>query len=208
MSDIQELIINGVSYDIKATSTVNQNAGEILYWAGTSEAYEALSPKSSNTLYFVTDTQNIYFGSNIIANYYELDIDIDAILAEIDSKADKDLSNVDLTSAFASLLNNAGIRTVTESYVSGSSWYRVWSDKWCEQGGISGNGATITLLKPYADTNYDIQFCVRNGASGGGSNYSTFGNCTSITSSSFYISSRGGDTSAPNLSWYTCGMIN
>lgn len=38
------------------------------------------------------------------------------------------------------------------TYVSGNSWYRIWSDNWCEQGGIiQGNdqNTVITFLKPY-----------------------------------------------------------
>ena len=46
---------------------------------------------------------------------------------------------------------------ITETYSNGASWYRVWSDKWCEQGG-TGNTAntTITFLKPFRDINYTL----------------------------------------------------
>ena len=50
------------------------------------------------------------------------------------------------------------VQTVIETYVNGTSWYRVWSDGWCEQGGypsVSNNG-TITFLKPFKDINYTI----------------------------------------------------
>lgn len=50
---------------------------------------------------------------------------------------------------------------ITETYVSkdGTSWYRVWSDGWCEQGGIKIGGssygiATVSLIKPYLDETY------------------------------------------------------
>jgi hypothetical protein len=51
---------------------------------------------------------------------------------------------------------------IIETYVNGTSWYRLWSDNWCEQGGIitvSTNvykGQEVTLLKAYKDTNYHI----------------------------------------------------
>lgn len=51
---------------------------------------------------------------------------------------------------------------IVETYQNGDSWYRVWSDNWCEQGGLqSGQGApyglqTVTLLKPYIGTNYTV----------------------------------------------------
>lgn len=45
---------------------------------------------------------------------------------------------------------------ITETYVNGTSWYRVWSDGWCEQGGKSlvTGAVTINLLKKFANTNY------------------------------------------------------
>ena len=47
---------------------------------------------------------------------------------------------------------------IVEKYTNGTDWYRVWSDGWCEQGGhISSNGS-VTLLKPFSDTNYSLMF--------------------------------------------------
>ena len=49
---------------------------------------------------------------------------------------------------------------ITETYVNGTSWYRVWSDGWKEQGGqlaLNANTwATVTFLKTFADANYSI----------------------------------------------------
>lgn len=41
---------------------------------------------------------------------------------------------------------------IIDSYKSGNNWYRLYSDKWCEQGGYlsSGSSNTITFLKPYS----------------------------------------------------------
>jgi hypothetical protein len=44
-----------------------------------------------------------------------------------------------------------------ETYSNGTSWYRVYADGWCEQGGIMNGidtGTSLTLIKPYKDTNY------------------------------------------------------
>lgn len=52
---------------------------------------------------------------------------------------------------------------VVENYVNGNSWYRIYSDGWCEQGGMTnavsiskqgGNSQTVTFLKTFRDTNY------------------------------------------------------
>ena len=49
---------------------------------------------------------------------------------------------------------------IKETYVNGASWYRVYSDGWCEQGGINdcfvNTQATISLLKNYQDSNYTV----------------------------------------------------
>ncbi len=71
--------------------------------------------------------------------------------ARFATKANADLSNVNKPH-------------VTDAYTDGASWYRVWSDGWCEQGGkISLAYRTneyvdfpITLLKPMRDTNYTV----------------------------------------------------
>lgn len=54
---------------------------------------------------------------------------------------------------------------LVESYVNGRSWYRVYSDGWCEQGGqitVTEAATNITLLKSYKDTNYNAVGCQAN----------------------------------------------
>lgn len=69
---------------------------------------------------------------------------------DISTKADTDLSNVP---------SSKGI--LVESYVNGTSWYRVYSDGWCEQGGYLSTSANTTysqnFLKQFTDTNYSMQ---------------------------------------------------
>lgn len=42
---------------------------------------------------------------------------------------------------------------VTKTWISGTAWYRVWSDGWVEQGG-HGTGDTCTFIEPFSNTNY------------------------------------------------------
>ena len=61
-------------------------------------------------------------------------------------KMDRDLSN-----------RTSNIHFVTETYQNGYSWYRVYSDGWCEQGGLlqpSSNSTILTFLKPFSNLNY------------------------------------------------------
>lgn len=93
-----------------------------------------------------------------------IEIDINQIATDLNGKADTDLSNTSPASSFATLLNNAGIRTVVETFKNGTEWYRVYSDGWCEQGGFIdrddprwvSNEIEITFAKVFVDTNYSI----------------------------------------------------
>ena len=51
--------------------------------------------------------------------------------------------------------------SIVETYVNGTSWYRVYSDGWCEQGGLATATAVaspqqISLLKNFKNTNYSV----------------------------------------------------
>lgn len=84
------------------------------------------------------------------------------------------------------------VECIVETYHNGTSWYRVWSDGWCEQGGKVATAShqygytDVSLLKTMADTNYTITIGGVNATENG--NY-TFGvgNNSNITTSSFRI---------------------
>ena len=57
----------------------------------------------------------------------------------------------------ANKIDRQGNETVVETYRNGTEFYRVWSDGWCEQGGnVTGTNITVTLMKPFIDTNYSV----------------------------------------------------
>ena len=53
-------------------------------------------------------------------------------------------------------------RRLVKAYKSGTQWYNLYSDGWCEQGGninaatYGGTVSTVTLMIPYLDTNYNL----------------------------------------------------
>lgn len=51
---------------------------------------------------------------------------------------------------------------VTQTWRSGTNWYRVWSDGWIEQGG-HGTGGTCTFNKSFSNTNYTFNVQPSNG---------------------------------------------
>lgn len=107
-----------------------------------------VQPQSIKVLYYIviaTSTKT------------SIEVDIDEIATDLNSKADVDLTNTSPSSSFATVLNTSGIRTVVETWHSGSDWYRIWSDGWVEQGGTrvaTTTWETITFLKPFANNNY------------------------------------------------------
>ena len=90
--------------------------------------------KSPNYLYIVLAT----------ASKNQEDLDVDMVMTELNGKVNVS----DLVSA----------HVVVEAYSNGTSWYRLYDDGWCEQGGTvtvsSNTWVTVTFLKPYVDTNY------------------------------------------------------
>lgn len=141
-----------------------------------------------------------------------INVDINQIATDLNGKADKDLMNLEINSNFSTSLNNAGIRTVVETYTSGTQWYRIWSDGWCEQGGkitpASSNTITdVNLFIPFADTNYTPMAIAVNDAS-----YNYADKFVSIKATSTTVLTIGeryisGNQICP-IKWYACGYIS
>ena len=101
----------------------------------------------------------------------------------------------------------AEIYPVVKTYINGASWYRVYSDNWCEQGGIatiSGNQTlSISLMKAYTNTTYSILQSM----------YTTnhqdvwgYGNkVAAVTTSSFSLYNNS--STSGNICWRTSGYI-
>jgi microcystin-dependent protein len=79
-------------------------------------------------------------------------IDITQYAQELAGKANRQLSNLDT--------NNLSVHVVVDSYYDATTgdWWREYDDGWLEQGGHSLQGVsyTLTLLKPFADTQYTV----------------------------------------------------
>ena len=85
----------------------------------------------------------------------------------LESKADKttyaskSVRGVALWADSPAALSEIRPACIIESYKSGFSWYRVWSDGWTEQGGItSASTPYITFLKPFSTADYHFAKCI------------------------------------------------
>ena len=190
-------IINGSTYALALTA----GSGDIRYSSSTTSVGSQPQVVPIN---LITDLANI---TTAVEGYYyivlatstktDIEVDIDEVVTDLNGKADVDLTNVP---------SSKGI--LTESYVNGTSWYRVYSDGWCEQGGVSQSAGdqttnTISLLKNYTDTNYYILFAQNAGVEGPYTNGCTAKN---KTTNSFALVYRTGGTAS--FYWQACGYIS
>ena len=101
------------------------------------------------------------------------------------------------------------IYPIVETYVDGPSWYRIYSDGWCEQGGYFDGGGTtynkytIQLYRAYQDTNYTVLSTIYNEDYTGGTGPYYFG-VHSKTVSTFQVYS---DSNMQRRMWVTFGYI-
>lgn len=141
----------------------------------------------------------------------DIQVDIDEIATDLNGKADVDLTNVS---------NTSGFRKLVEIYNNGTDWYKVYSEynpstgvyigQWCEQGGFAPSStgaytASITLLKPYKDTNYTVVTGICMSA---GTSYA----CTVVRYPSSTVTTTGFNLYIPNNTyscyWRTSGYIS
>lgn len=115
----------------------------------------------------------------------------------------------------AQLLNALGPRIV-ETYSNGTSWYRVWSDGWCEQGGISvlttTVGVSISFLKTFSNTDYTAIVNIQTtNSTGYGTNVAQSASIsyTDKSTSSMGIYTAGiTNFNVNGLCWLVCGYIS
>lgn len=162
----------------------------------------------SNPIYGNSDTVQpqaikvLYYIVVATSTKTEIEVNIDEIATDLNGKVDKaDLEEV---------------QCVIETYKNGSSWYRIWSDGWCEQGGmleVSALESTINLLRGFSNTNYNIQTTVRCA-----DNYTTAAEATaqpySISNYSFKVKTStivnqgsGYSTNLTHVYWQAFGYL-
>lgn len=112
-----------------------------------------------------------------------------------------------MSSGYVSRSSLSEAQCVIQTYQNGNSWCRVWSDGWCEQGGVliptNVNNDTVSLIQTYRDPSYHILF---------GNMYK---NATATATSCAYAASKTASSfvvynstdTAFYTYWYTCGYL-
>ena len=103
--------------------------------------------------------------------------------------------------------NLEGLPHVVETYSNGTDWYRVYSDGWCIQSGTNnfGGSTTITLKKPFKDTNYVVSLIYKE-ASNTANTPITWHSIKSLTTTSFTITNSS--STVFTRGWVAMGYIS
>ena len=94
---------------------------------------------------------------------------------------------------------------VVANYRNGTSWYRVWSDGWIEQGGRTTSlsqqaTTTVTLMKAFTNANYTVLVAPSQSTSRY-ANPSAY----SLTAKNFVVRNISNAGSNCSMYWYACG---
>ena len=104
---------------------------------------------------------------------------------------------------------NDKVAVVVQNYVNGTTWYRVWSDGWKEQGGANITGSstgTLTFLKAFSNTNYTIVTGVRpNDSEGTIGKMLHFQKTKYADKIAWTCNGWSGSYVGSILDWYACG---
>lgn len=203
-------------------------------WAGTASANSALYPagngansqqggSGNNAIGF--DASRSWSGSTSTPNYTDDSHDsstvqpqtikmfyyiVIATTAKTDIEVDIDEVTTDLNNKVDLDGTNATFPHIVETYVNGTSWYNVYSNGWCEQGGTGSTVAqasnSVALLKAYTNTNYTL--LATNNFEETGGNVTI--QAVKTSNSEFNINAKEYNVNtyyARSYCWYACGYI-
>lgn len=166
------------------------------------EAIALGSSNSSATAAKATANKAIQLGSgtNNTANTFKV---FNTTVVDANGKVPTASLEADLTTKADTDLSNVTKPYVTETYVNGTSWYRVWSDGWCEQGGsiAAATNGTVYLLKPFVDTTYKVFMSTT-------SQNTDFTNNPAVDTKTISSFTWGAFQGSNSNDWMACGYIS
>ena len=183
----------GAFYADNAIGSVNANVSS----SSSTPLTLGFSATRSNAIYGNSSTVQpqtikvLYYIVIATTTKTDIEVDIDEIATDLNGKADVDLTNCTKPH-------------IVETYGNGGSWYRVYSDGWCEQGGFGYMTVKVTFIKPYRDNDYQV--FTQMGTAGV---VLTYYNQVVYQkdNTSFTTNIYQGDSSI-GFSWHACGYIS
>lgn len=144
-------LVDGAFYNENISTTTGNN---IATTPDTSSKALGFNASLSNPIYGNSSTVQpqtikvLYYIVIATTTKTAIEVDIDEVATDLNGKCDTDGTN-------------ATFPHITETYVNGTSWYNVYSNGWCEQGGQITSGTSnisVAFLKPFINTNYNISY--------------------------------------------------
>ena len=155
---------------------------------------------------------NIKYTSSGAGTYYWQCISLDTGLRNLKDGLERTVCTTSAGTTSTATIQRPAV--VVENYYDSTTgdWYRIYSDGWCEQGGILlTNGVynwsdTVVFLVPFIDTKYTVTTGIDGGASGYSASY-TGGTKSTLT---FYSSGWGSISSSPfySVEWEAKGYCS
>jgi hypothetical protein len=207
VSNIDNLTITeNANEEIQTIGVINSrdSSTAIKTWTGTKAQYDAIVTKDQNTLYNITD-----------------DTDVSLTILE----ALYPVGSVYITTAntcpLSALISGSTWTQETcrqlvekkEPTDNDPSWYNLYSDGWCEQGGRVDYSFTqetkpsVQLLKPFKDINYTITLVSGNLGSSAYISETCYYNIQT-TSFNFWMFRWDGNNGASSTMWQACGYTS
>lgn len=127
------------------------------FWTGTKAQYDAISPKDSNTLYNVKD--DITIQTAVLSAMFPVG---SIYTAKTNTCPLEDMG----IGTWQEISTSRILIAKKEATSSDKTWYNLYSDGYCEQGGMEPNASTtISLSVSFRDTIYNV-FAMQNGSDG------------------------------------------
>lgn len=199
-------ITKNTSDEIQAVGVIDSNAGGVLKsWSGTRTQYDAIEVKDANTLYNITDDTDVTL--TVLEALYP----VGAIYIGTMAACPLEVLGVGTWQLTTSRF------LVDSQSLDGddSSWYNLYSDGYCEQGGrfagksVAASSTTqfnVVFPKAYKDINYTPTVSVLYGGAG----YANLQeHCNTLTATGMFINFWGqGGAGSVGCSWTTYGYTS
>ena len=196
-------ITTNSSSQLQTVGVIDQNntSTAIKTWTGTRAQYDAIVAKDPNTLYNITD-----------------DTDITVPILEALYPVGSVYRTYNATCPLSALINGSVwaqevVRELVEKKEptdNDPTWYNLYSDGWCEQGGIynfsSSSYLQYSLIKEYRDLDYDIVATFYDLNAQNTSSYPV--SIGTLSTTGFYAKSGVSSTTNHFFFWQACGYTS
>ena len=183
-------------------------ANALKTWTGTKAQYDAIATKDNNTIYHITDDTDVTL--TLLNTLYP----VGAIYIGTCANCPLQVLGVGTWALKSDNFITRELVEKKEPTGSDPTWYNLYSDGWCEQGGLYDYGSLVKdwnvvdtkFLKNFLNTNYSLNVQAgRNDSNINSINNQAF--VTAYTTNNFKTEVYG-DGNSQYLWWHACGYTS